>query len=173
MIRHNRLRWKWVECLVWIDRMLVALETGVAGSKWHRVKDNHRWPNTYFDQLGFWRLAGAFNEIHLPQDIANWRAVYGETAGTVRREGERRAVKGSTHSLSFAELTEGGASSFSRPCRASCVAIILGPCTIGLRQAYGQTVVISRSDRRERIFLDDVDRQDFIKKLARVVGLLA
>jgi hypothetical protein len=29
------LHWKWVERSVWTDRMLMALETGVKGSKWY------------------------------------------------------------------------------------------------------------------------------------------
>jgi len=35
-----------------------------------------------------------------------------------------------------------------------------------LRQAYGSTGVMSRGDRYENIYLDDVDRQDFLKTLA-------
>jgi RNA-directed DNA polymerase len=33
------LRWKWVERSVWTDRMLMALETGVKGSKWYSLMD--------------------------------------------------------------------------------------------------------------------------------------
>ena len=51
-------------------------------------------------------------------------------------------------------------------CRGSRGWNIQVPCTISLRQAYGSTGVMSRGDRREDIFLDDVDRQDFIKTLA-------
>ncbi len=34
-----RLRWKWVERSVWSDRMLMALETGVKGSRWYSLID--------------------------------------------------------------------------------------------------------------------------------------
>ena len=40
------------------------------------------------------------------------------------------------------------------------------PCIIRLRPGYGGTSVMSRGDRREDIFLDEVDRHDFIKTLA-------
>src|ERR1035438_8914255 len=33
------LHWKWVERSVWTDRMLMALETGVKGSKWYSLMD--------------------------------------------------------------------------------------------------------------------------------------
>ena len=45
-------------------------------------------------------------------------------------------------------------------------------CTISLRQAYGSTGVMSRGDRYENIYLDDVDRQDFLKTLAVQVSVL-
>ncbi len=32
-------RWRWVEPLVWTERMLEALETGVKGGKWHSLFD--------------------------------------------------------------------------------------------------------------------------------------
>ena len=51
-------------------------------------------------------------------------------------------------------------------CRASCGWNIQVRCTISLRQAYGSTGVMSRGDRYENIYLDDVDRQDFLKTLA-------
>ena len=51
-------------------------------------------------------------------------------------------------------------------CRASCGWNIQVPCTILLRRGYGGTGVMSRGDRCENIFLDDVDRQDFVKTLA-------
>ena len=33
------LRWKWVERSIWTERMLVALETGVKGSRWYSLVD--------------------------------------------------------------------------------------------------------------------------------------
>ena len=50
-------------------------------------------------------------------------------------------------------------------CLTSFASSILGLCIISLRRAYGQTGVMSRGDRRERILLDDEDRQDFLKTL--------
>ena len=32
-------RWKWVEPLVWTERMLTALEEGVKGGKWFSLMD--------------------------------------------------------------------------------------------------------------------------------------
>ena len=32
-------RWEWVEPVVWTERMLAALETGVEGGKWFRLID--------------------------------------------------------------------------------------------------------------------------------------
>jgi putative transposase len=51
-------------------------------------------------------------------------------------------------------------------CRANCESSIRVPFTISLRSGYGGTSVMSRGDRSEPIFLDDVDRQDWVKKLA-------
>jgi RNA-directed DNA polymerase len=34
-----RSRWEWVEPMVWTERMLAALETGVKGGKWFRLSD--------------------------------------------------------------------------------------------------------------------------------------
>jgi len=51
-------------------------------------------------------------------------------------------------------------------CRANCKFNIQAPFIIRLRRAYGATGIMSHGDRREKIFLDDVDRQDFLKTLA-------
>ena len=34
-----RARWAWVEPSVWTERMLIALEEGVKGSKWYSLMD--------------------------------------------------------------------------------------------------------------------------------------
>jgi RNA-directed DNA polymerase len=34
-----RARWAWVEPVVWTERMLAALETGIEGGKWFRLID--------------------------------------------------------------------------------------------------------------------------------------
>lgn len=66
--------WAWVERAVWTDRMLEALEKGVKGGVWFsltilrgyckgkgisRGKDNIRWPNKYFQDLGYFSLYDA------------------------------------------------------------------------------------------------------------------
>ena len=40
------------------------------------------------------------------------------------------------------------------------------PCKLRLQYPGAMYHVMSRGNRREKIFLDDVDRQDFIKALA-------
>ena len=35
----NRARWAWVESVVWTERMLATLETGIEGGKWFRLID--------------------------------------------------------------------------------------------------------------------------------------
>ena len=62
-------RWPWVERSVWSQRMLQALENGVKGGKWFslmdkgrgRGSDHQRWPNAYFDKLGYFSLERAHN----------------------------------------------------------------------------------------------------------------
>ena len=34
-----RARWAWVESVVWTERMLATLETGIEGGKWFRLID--------------------------------------------------------------------------------------------------------------------------------------
>ena len=34
-----RARWAWVEAVVWTERMLATLETGIEGGKWFRLID--------------------------------------------------------------------------------------------------------------------------------------
>ena len=34
-----RARWAWVEPVVWTERMLATLETGIEGGKWFRLID--------------------------------------------------------------------------------------------------------------------------------------
>ena len=54
-----RGRWPWVERSVWSERMLQALENRVKGGKWFSLIDHQRWPNAYFDRLGFYSLVKA------------------------------------------------------------------------------------------------------------------
>ena len=49
-----RARWAWVEPLVWTERMLTALETGVKGNKWFRLWDKVSSERTL--QRGFWAV---------------------------------------------------------------------------------------------------------------------
>ena len=35
----RRERWSWAEPVVWTDRMLAALETGVKGGRWYSLLD--------------------------------------------------------------------------------------------------------------------------------------
>jgi hypothetical protein len=34
-----RARWAWVESMIWTERMLATLETGIEGGKWFRLID--------------------------------------------------------------------------------------------------------------------------------------
>ena len=74
----RRERWGWVEPTVWTDRMLAALEKGVKGGKWIRVRfrsilrkrahlrgrgrgrDHNRWPNAFFLEHGHFSLYDAY-----------------------------------------------------------------------------------------------------------------
>ena len=40
------VRWKWVEALVWTERMLAALGNGVKGGKWYSLIDKVYNPKT-------------------------------------------------------------------------------------------------------------------------------
>ena len=88
------LRWKWVERSVWTDSMLKALERGVKGGKWYSLMDTsiNAGPMPI---LTSWASGGwleSTDETHQPGETADWRAVCGKTACTVRREGERHAA---------------------------------------------------------------------------------
>src|SRR5258708_13351260 len=41
-----RARWAWVEPVVWTERMLATLETGIEGGKWFRLIDKVCSPKT-------------------------------------------------------------------------------------------------------------------------------
>ncbi len=79
-------QWSWVEPLVWTERMLTALETGVKGGKWF---SRQRWPNAYFAEHGLFSLVATHGQLVNPRRgiTINRRAVCGRTARTVRREG--------------------------------------------------------------------------------------
>jgi hypothetical protein len=71
-------RWAWVEPKVWTERMLAALEVGVKGGQWFRMRlrsilrrrqgrrgralglDHHRWPNAFFAERGLFSLVTAY-----------------------------------------------------------------------------------------------------------------
>ena len=48
----RRQRWSWTEASIWTDGMLVALENGVKGGKWQRI----RWPNAFFAKRGLFTM---------------------------------------------------------------------------------------------------------------------
>ena len=67
-----RVLWAWVESVVWTERMLATLETGIEGGKWFRLidkvwspkgrgrgTDHQRWPNAYFTAAGLFSLKQA------------------------------------------------------------------------------------------------------------------
>ena len=71
-------RWAWVEPVVWTERMLATLETGIEGGKWFRLIDNvwspkkkgrgrgsdhQRWPNAYFSTMGLYSLKQAHSVV--------------------------------------------------------------------------------------------------------------
>ena len=51
----------WVECSVWTDRMLEALDKRVRGGVWFSLidMDHFRWPNKFFQELGLFSLEDA------------------------------------------------------------------------------------------------------------------
>jgi len=54
--------WAWVERAVWTDRMLEALEKG--GERRRLVQlDYIRWPNKYFQDLGYFSLYDAHRAL--------------------------------------------------------------------------------------------------------------
>ena len=56
--------WEWVERTVWTDRMLEALEKGVKGGVWFSLIV--RWPNKYFQELGYFSLYDAHRALLQP-----------------------------------------------------------------------------------------------------------
>jgi hypothetical protein len=49
----NRALWAWVEPVVWIERMLATLETGIEGG------NGQWWPTAYFTAMGLFSLRQA------------------------------------------------------------------------------------------------------------------
>ncbi len=98
-VAHNRPRkdrWNWVEQTIWTEKMLIALDNGVKGNKWISLIDKtffKQTTNKFFAELVRFSLAAAqaiyrfIRRISPDEEIANWRAVCGRTARTVRREG--------------------------------------------------------------------------------------
>jgi hypothetical protein len=78
--------WSWVEASVWTDRMLAALGNGVRGGKWHGpMPSSLSMGFSPCRKLMFWRA-------NPDEETANWRAVCGRTACTVRRAGRTRVL---------------------------------------------------------------------------------
>ena len=74
-----RSRWERVEPVVWTERMLAALETGLEGQcLLHR--DGADMPET---------APSSGVPISIKSRTTNWRAGCGKSASPVRREGER------------------------------------------------------------------------------------
>ena len=55
-----RARWAWVEPVVWTERMLATLETGIEGGKWFRLINEEELitgsPNLYFSAVDLFSL---------------------------------------------------------------------------------------------------------------------
>ena len=79
-----RARWAWVEPVVWTERMLATLETGIEGGKWFRLTAqcllHHGWPVLL--KTGACCGLPIFFEV-----TTNWRAGCQKLACPVRREG--------------------------------------------------------------------------------------
>ncbi len=76
--QHPRER-KWVEPLMWNERMLAALGNGVKGGR-----------NAFFAERGLFTIPKPTPWRANPdEDTTDWRAVCGRSARTVRREGRR------------------------------------------------------------------------------------
>jgi len=79
-----RARWAWVEPVVWTERMLATLETGIEGGKWFRLTAqcllHHGWPVLL--KTGARCGLPVFFEV-----TTNWRAGCQKLACPVRREG--------------------------------------------------------------------------------------
>ena len=58
--------WEWVERSIWTERMLEALERGVKGGVWFSLIDKVRWPNKYFQELGYFSLYDAHRALLQP-----------------------------------------------------------------------------------------------------------
>ena len=56
--------WEWVERTVWTERMLEALEKGGKGGVWFSLIV--RWPNKYFQDLGYFSLYDAHRALLQP-----------------------------------------------------------------------------------------------------------
>jgi hypothetical protein len=56
-------QWDWVERTVWTERMLEALEKGVKGGVWFSLIDKVRWPNRYFQDVGYFNLYDAHRAL--------------------------------------------------------------------------------------------------------------
>jgi len=79
------LHWKWVERSVWTDRMLMALETGVKGSKWYSLMDKVWSPaNLLSAWLGVKANDGAAGVDG--QRVARFGAQYQEELERLRQE---------------------------------------------------------------------------------------
>ena len=79
-----RARWAWVEPVVWTERMLATLETGIEGGKWFRLTAqcllHHGWPVLL--KTGARCGLPVFFEV-----TTNWRAGCQKLACPVRRAG--------------------------------------------------------------------------------------
>jgi len=105
-----RARWAWVEPGVWTDRMLTALENGVKGGRWFSLIDKACQTRHLRTAFGRVQSPLAHCLLHRPWAVfpgsrpcvcpsilfevtANWRAVCGRPARTVRREGRRKPMR--------------------------------------------------------------------------------
>jgi hypothetical protein len=97
-----RARWAWVEPVIWTERMLATLETGIEGGKWFRLIDKVWSPKNlgrsllkvtmaqYLLHYGWLVLLKTGACCGLPiffEVTTNWRAGCQKLACPVRREG--------------------------------------------------------------------------------------
>lgn len=94
-----RDRWSWTEPLVWTERMLSTLETGVKGGKWYSLMDkvyDERVLRAGFDKVSANKGAGGVDRVtvddfesHLDENLKNLREELRK--GTYRASAIRRA----------------------------------------------------------------------------------